>query len=135
MCDFSLEMVKSRKAVEGDILTIRQFPSGSKGFVAQGGDPDCAVCLEEGAKLILHSDTDNGITVSFERKQAFYFTYRDGYTTEDGAFQTLQILPVGTVATVVKPLPEVLTEAVEAPAAFDPDEKPAEVKELEALLR
>ena len=69
MCDYSLESYKSRAAVNGDELAVRQFPSGSKGFVEAkrmrsntdlGGafrdNPvaNCAVCCKDGVEMTLH---------------------------------------------------------------------------------
>jgi len=59
MCDFSLEMYKSRPARQGETLTLRRFASGSMGFVpaADGDKPttmlDCAVCCGEGVEITL----------------------------------------------------------------------------------
>jgi len=66
MCDYSLENYRSRAAVDGEELVVKQFPSGSKGFVevrpnpldlgsAFRGDPtsDCAVCCKDGVEMTL----------------------------------------------------------------------------------
>lgn len=139
MCDYSLEMYKSRAAKADEDLTVRQFPSSSRGFI-DPVDADCAVCLEPGVELILHFDHDivgsfpnldtnalsDMITIGGDMPVVFYeiekvYGYRDGFRLADGHFVLLQALPVGTRATVTKPLPIELTEAVAAPVAFDPD--------------
>ena len=53
MCDYSLEAVKSRKAVVGDKLTIKKFGHGTSGFMAAGDDSvdPTAVCLLPGTEL------------------------------------------------------------------------------------
>jgi hypothetical protein len=64
MCDYSLEAYKSRAAVDGEDLVIKQFPSGSKGFVenwaARGLRDvpifDCAVCCKDGVEMVLLLD-------------------------------------------------------------------------------
>ncbi len=52
MCNYSLESVKSREAVEGERLVTRRFYTGSLGFVSTK-QPDVAVCLREGVQLVL----------------------------------------------------------------------------------
>jgi hypothetical protein len=137
MCGYSLEMEKSRPARADEDLTIKQFRSSSKGFVAPE-DADCAVCLETGVELVLHFDKviegafqhietkehamivlEGDMPVTFHETESY--TYRDGFKLASGHFVLLQALPVGTRATVTKPLPVELTDAVEAPVAFDPD--------------
>src|SRR6516162_8618125 len=44
MCDFSLQSVKSRPAKVGDMLTTRNFGTGTLGFAASE-DPNVAVCV------------------------------------------------------------------------------------------
>jgi hypothetical protein len=53
MCDYSLELYRSRPAVHGEQYQLHRFRSGTLGFA----DPtDCAVavCVPEGARLRLH---------------------------------------------------------------------------------
>lgn len=53
MCDYSLELYRSRPAVQGEQYRLQRFRSGTLGFV----DPaDCstAVCMPAGARLRLH---------------------------------------------------------------------------------
>ena len=50
MCDYSLENVKTRPAEVGDMLTTRQFRSGTRGF-ASSDDKKVAVCLLPGTEL------------------------------------------------------------------------------------
>ncbi len=52
MCNYSLESVKSRDAVEGERLVTRRFYTGSLGFVS-ADDPELAVCLREGVQLVI----------------------------------------------------------------------------------
>jgi len=52
MCNYSLESIKSREAIEGERLVTRRFYTGSLGFVS-ADQPDVAVCLREGVELVL----------------------------------------------------------------------------------
>jgi hypothetical protein len=54
MCDYSLEALKSRKAVVGDKLVTRNFGHGTSGFAsATDGDAEAmtAICLLPGTEL------------------------------------------------------------------------------------
>ena len=50
MCDYSLHQYLSRPARVGDKLTVRNFNSGTHGFVADG-DTNTAVCLLPGTEI------------------------------------------------------------------------------------
>ena len=52
MCDYSLELYRSRPAVQEEQYTLHRFPSGTMGFVA-GIDCQTAVCMPTGARLRL----------------------------------------------------------------------------------
>ena len=52
MCDYSLELYRSRPAVAGEKLTLRRFPTGSMGFVS-GTVCDTAVCIPAESRLLL----------------------------------------------------------------------------------
>lgn len=52
MCDYSLEMYRSRPAREGEKYVSHRFASGSIGFIAPG-DSDTAVCMACDTKLKL----------------------------------------------------------------------------------
>ena len=52
MCDYSLELYRSRPATQDEQVTLHRFPSGTMGFVA-GTDCETAVCLPTGARLAL----------------------------------------------------------------------------------
>src|SRR6266852_6111020 len=52
MCDYSLELYRSRPAVQEEQYTLRRFPSGTMGFTA-GYDCDTAVCIPADAHLRL----------------------------------------------------------------------------------
>jgi len=50
MCDYSLQTVTSRPAKVGDVLTTRNFGTGTCGFAA-AEDANVAVCLRPGTEL------------------------------------------------------------------------------------
>ena len=53
MCDYSLELVRSRPAKVGDKLVTRDFGTGTRGFAA-ADDPGLAVCVMPGTELAFH---------------------------------------------------------------------------------
>jgi len=61
MCDYSLELYRSRPAVRGEEYALYRFPSGTMGFVA-AGDCETAVCMPAGARLQI-----NGISETVQR--------------------------------------------------------------------
>src|SRR5260221_14164716 len=52
MCDYSLELYRSRPAAREEQYTLHRFPSGTMGFVA-GSDCETAVCMPAGGPLHL----------------------------------------------------------------------------------
>jgi hypothetical protein len=50
MCDYSLHSTKSRSAKIGDMLTTRDFGTGTRGFAASE-NPSVAVCVLPGTEL------------------------------------------------------------------------------------
>jgi hypothetical protein len=52
MCDYSLELYRSRTAVREEQYTLHRFPSGTMGFIA-ARDCETAVCMPAGAQLRL----------------------------------------------------------------------------------
>src|SRR5882762_11616364 len=52
MCDYSLELYRSRPAVQEEQYTLHRFPSGTMGFTA-GHDCETAVCIPADAHLRL----------------------------------------------------------------------------------
>ncbi len=57
MCDYSLELYRSRPAAQEEQYTLHRFPSGTMGFVA-GTDCETAVCMPAGARLSLEGISD-----------------------------------------------------------------------------
>jgi hypothetical protein len=52
MCDYSLEVYRSRPARVGERYVSNRFPSGTIGFVAPG-DQSVAICMECGMQIAL----------------------------------------------------------------------------------
>ncbi|MBV8191209.1 MAG: hypothetical protein JOY64_22500 [Alphaproteobacteria bacterium] len=57
MCDYSLELYRSRPAQTEEQYTLHRFPSGTMGFVA-ARDCETAVCVLAGARLQLEGITE-----------------------------------------------------------------------------
>jgi hypothetical protein len=155
MCDYSLENYKSRAAVDGEELLVKQFPSGSKGFVELRTDlgaafrEDCAVCCKDGVEMTLHlSGTyqtrslkngepddardekfDGEIPITFHTLACADRGYRDGFMLLNGWYLSIQRLAPGTRAIVTKALPKEITEAAKGKKAFKPE---IELEQIEA---
>ena len=54
MCDYSLQSIRSRPAKVGDVLTARDFGTGTRGFAA-AEDSAVAVCVLPGTELAFAS--------------------------------------------------------------------------------
>jgi hypothetical protein len=149
MCDYSLEMIKSRAAADNEDIVIKQFNTGSKGFV-DPVDADCAVCVKSGAELtIFLPDRDYNVVVlgdnpvgetthlSGELSVVFhtlpkpaFSMYHDGVILPDGRWMSMQALPTGTRAVITKALPIELTEAAKGEVAFKEEDRIADVAPL-----
>jgi hypothetical protein len=124
MCDYSLENYASRKAVAGEDLVLTRFASNSIGFTSADNDT-CVVCCEPGMTMTLHFDVFP-MDVTFAQKAkapsawgGFLVEHHDGVTMPYGEFRLLQHFAAGLRATVIKPLPDVLTQAVAHPESFE----------------
>jgi len=125
MCDYSLHGIKNRLAEEGEALVVHRFYTGSKGltspeylkraeqskglmaalkrmFAAQS--TECAVCIPDGAKLILRGISTvlqqvHGFSateaVTFRQLSANAATYRDAIEFNNGVKLRLQDLEEG----------------------------------------
>jgi hypothetical protein len=62
MCDYSLELYRSRQAVNEEHYTLHRFGSGTLGFVAEG-DRTTAVCMPVGVRLRLEG-LDSGCSAA-----------------------------------------------------------------------
>jgi len=125
MCDYSLHGIENRLAVQGETLVVYRFPMGSKGLTspayletpkaAKGflaslakklmdPSPVCAVCIPDGAKLVLTGISPelqwaHGIseteTVTFRQTTADELTHRDAVEFRNGVVLGLQKLAEG----------------------------------------
>jgi hypothetical protein len=127
MCDYSLEMYRSRPAVKGERYETRRFASGSIGF-ASPGDPETAVCMAcdtslELAQIPPHLQLRLGLPASavatFVRIEDG--PHHDGIRFANGAEVTLQQLGPGVAASVVD-------------ALTGPPSKPARQREMEKVF-
>lgn len=114
MCDYSLEMYRSRPARAGERYVTHRFASGSIGFIAPG-DADTAVCMAcdtqlKLAKLPVHlrnqidSDERDATFVRLEQGP-----HHDGVRLADGSEITLQQLGPGIEASVIDAMVEAIS--------------------------
>ncbi len=98
MCDYSLELYRSRPAQQGEKYRTHRFPSGSVGFIAPG-DTSTAVCMASDMRLKLEGIPESvqqihGVSanedVTFVRLDSG--CYRDGVRFANGAKANLQRL-------------------------------------------
>jgi hypothetical protein len=128
MCDYSLQNVISRPAKIGDLLTTRDFGTGTRGFAAPESC-STAVCVLPGTELAF----PEGLTIAqrnffgWKRKSVRYETaiFRQINTKTPNAHHDalefpghtglLTTLPVGQIATVLQ-LPAQPQSAADAEA-------------------
>lgn len=110
MCDYSLEMYRSRPAQVGEEYASHRFPSGSVGFVSPG-DTSVAVCMACDTRLRLegiseHVQRTYGVTsaedVVFIRREVG--PHHDAVRFANGAELTLQQLGPNVKASVIDAL-------------------------------
>ena len=129
MCDYSLELVRSRPAKVGDKLVTRDFGTGTRGFAA-ADDLGLAVCVMPGTELAFAGEvaclpagllgwktrTINHQTAIFRQvnkdKSA---AHHDALEFPDGRTELLTLLCEGQEATVLQ-LPAQPMTAAEADA-------------------
>jgi hypothetical protein len=129
MCDYSLELYRSRPAVQEEQYTLHRFPSGTMGFVA-GTDCETAVCMPAGARLSLQGINETvqrafsvgpAEQVTMIRLDVTGHAHRDAVRFANGREVLLQSLNAGVSAKLAaRDLDEVLglktptTELVDA---------------------
>ena len=110
MCDFSLELYRSRPARVGERYETRRFPSGTVGFIAPG-DVSTAVCMAYDTRLRLEGipqavQNACGVTadedVTFTRLEIGPF--HDGMRFANVAQVTLQRLGPGVRGYIIDAL-------------------------------
>lgn len=117
MCDYSLHGIENRLAVEGEVLEVYRFHTGSKGltspkylkpgrlsksfkaFLRTQPSPECAVCIPDGAKLSMTGisaalQSSYGISatevVTFRQITADEAAHRDAVEFRNGVKISLQ---------------------------------------------
>lgn len=110
MCDYSLELYRSRPAQEGERYETHRFPSNSIGFITPG-DPQTAVCMAYDTRLRLEGipetvQNNYGVTwrenVTFARLETG--PYHDGIRFANSSKLSLQRLGPGVKAEVIDAL-------------------------------
>ena len=103
MCDYSLELYRSRPAAQEEQYTLHRFPSGTMGFVA-GTDCETAVCMPAGARLSLEGISETvqrafsigpGEEVTMTRLEVTGHAHRDAVRFGNGREVLLQSLNAG----------------------------------------
>ena len=127
MCDYSLELYRSRPAQTEEQYTLHRFPSGTMGFVA-ARDCETAVCVIAGARLQLEGITETvqrsfGIgpveEVVMTRLDVTGHAHRDAVRFSNGKEVLLQSLNAGITCLL---MPEIdLTKYRGAAAVATPD--------------
>ena len=115
MCDYSLAGVPNRLAVEGELLVVHRFPTGSVGLSSPCSQPlstcsqplskgTAAVCIPPGARLRLRDIPEAlqlrfGLNateeITFVQLSAEAYQYRDAVRFQDGREILLQRLSCG----------------------------------------
>jgi hypothetical protein len=106
MCDFSLEIYRTRLAREGETYKTARFPSGTIGLAPMGGDTT-PVCVPYDTQLILEDipqDLQDSLAIRARENVTFVRLeqgpYRDGVKFHGGMEISLQRLGPGVRATV-----------------------------------
>lgn len=130
MCDYSLELYRSRPAVQEEQYTLHRFPSGTMGFVAKT-DCETAVCMPAGARLSLEGISEAvqrtfaigpSEEVVMTRLDVTGHAHRDAIRFANGREVLLQSLNAGVSARLApRDLEEVLGLRETAPELVDAD--------------
>jgi len=122
MCDYSLELYRSRPAVEEEQYALHRFPSGTMGFTA-GRDCETAVCMPADAHLRLEGIGETvqrafavgpAEEVVMTRLDVTGHAHRDAVRFSNGREVLLQSLNIGIKAVMVAPISD-LTEVEARP--------------------
>jgi hypothetical protein len=107
MCDYSLELYRTRPASKGERYMLDRFPSGSMGFTMEAGC-GTAVCVPADTRLKIEGIADSlqaayGFKASEEVTMIHLDvgTYRDAVRFANGKQLLLQQLNPGVTASVV----------------------------------
>lgn len=127
MCDYSLEMYRSRPARAGEKLTTHRFASGSIGLT-DPGNPDCAVCMTEGSTVQLSNlpiHLRQRLDVGTAKATFAHLDggpHHDGVILENGEKYTLQQIGPNVEITFVDVVAKVIDAALANPGKFGPDD-------------
>ena len=121
MCDYSLELYRSRPATQEEQYTLRRFPSGTMGFTA-ARDCETAVCIPADARLRLEGIGEAvqqafgvGSTeeVVMTRLEGGAYAHKDAVRFDNGKEVLLQSFNAGVTAELVVPASDRLTDREE----------------------
>jgi hypothetical protein len=128
MCDYSLELYRSRPAAQDEQVNLHRFSSGTMGFVA-GTDCETAVCLPTGARLHLEGISETvqrafsvgaAEDVTMTRLEITGHAHRDAVRFDNGREVLLQSLNAGVSARLLpRDLERVLGLPETAPTLVD----------------
>lgn len=128
MCDYSLELYRSRPAAQEEQYTLHRFPSGTMGFVA-GTDCETAVCMPAGARLSLEGINETvqrafsigpAEEVTMTRLEVTGHAHRDAVRFTNGREVLLQSLNAGVTCRLApRDLDEVLGLNTTTPELVD----------------
>jgi hypothetical protein len=129
MCDYSLELYRSRPATQEEQYTLHRFPSGTMGFVA-GTDCETAVCMPAGARLSLEGINETvqrafsigpAEEVTMTRLEVTGHAHRDAVRFGNGREVLLQSLNAGVTCTLApRDLDKVLGLETTTPDLVEP---------------
>ena len=127
MCDYSLELYRSRPAVQEEQYTLHRFPSGTMGFVA-ATDCQTAVCMPAGARLRLEGINETAQRAfaigpaeeaTMTRLDVSGHAHRDAVRFANGREVLLQSLNLGVSARLAPRDLEEILGLRDAPALLD----------------
>lgn len=106
MCDYSLEMYRTRPAREGEKYVTTRFRSGTVGL-ASPGDATTPICVQCDTRLILEQipkDLQDRLGIGATEEVTFVRLeqgpFRDGVRFRNGSEVSLQQLQSGVIVTV-----------------------------------
>ena len=124
MCDYSLELYRSRPAQIGEKYVLTRFRSGSVGF-ASPGDCSTAVCIPydtrlrlEGIPEVLQHELGVGPDEEVTFARVDNGRYRDGVRFANGAETSLQRLNPGITVAVTRSLERTARRFRPVPAEY-----------------
>lgn len=124
MCDFSLEVVKSRPAKVGDKLTSHTFSGGTRGFCGPE-DQEMAVCLLPGTELSFVEDVWEWAMPPWSPKLISYRTaiFRRVNKEKAHAHHDALEFPNGKIVLVTALKPGQQATVLQLPATHEHDER------------